>query len=186
MQRLFKLMCITALLTTLVGCSLTPPKRVQYSDEIKVEAQVEAIDRWARTFTVRMPDGQLQTLAAGFEVKNFEQLEVGDTIEARMYQSVVITLKKEGVPSIGSEESILVAQKGNKPAMDASQTYEIKARVLAIDIANNRIQLKSPHGTIETIQAQDPENLKWVKVGDIVVATITRGIAIQAKKLNQK
>ena len=39
-------------------------------------------------------------------------------------------------------------------------------------------------GTLETVKARDPEDLKRVEVGDIVVAKITRGIAIEAVKAN--
>lgn len=174
---------IASLLFTFIAACSTTPEPITYTDEMIIQAQVESIDKWARTFTVRMPDGKLMKFAAGFEVKNFEQLEVGDTIESRVYQSVLITIEKEGVPSVGSDQNLEMSEPGEKPGVEASQTYEIRAKIVSIDLANGTVQLKTAAGTVETIKARNPENLKKVEIGDIVVAKVTRGMAIEAKKL---
>lgn len=183
MAKSIKYLFVLLSVLSLSACSLFQETTIQYTDEIKVEAKIEGIDYWARTVTLRTQDGELVKLNAGYEVKNFKELEVGDTIESRMYQSVIITIEKDGVPSLGTDQKIERTEAGEKPGIDASQTYEIRAKVLAIDFNSNQVQLQTPMGTVETIRARNPENLKLIEVGDIVKANITRGIAIEAKKI---
>jgi hypothetical protein len=42
--------------------------------------------------------------------------------------------------------------------------------------------VKGPDGTVETVKARDPKNLKQLKVGDELVVSVYRAIAISLEK----
>ncbi len=46
-------------------------------------AVVEAIEAASRTVTLKKPDGTLVTIVAGPEIKRFEEIKVGDKVNAR-------------------------------------------------------------------------------------------------------
>ena len=64
------------------------------------------------------------------------------------------------------------------PGMAAMDTSIVTATVEAIDIEANTFKLKWPEGVVNEYVARDPENLKKVDVGDLVVVTYTEAIAI--------
>jgi len=50
--------------------------------------------------------------------------------------------------------------------------------VVAVDEANGTVTVKDPDGTVETVKARDPKNLKVFKVGDELLVSLSRAIAI--------
>jgi hypothetical protein len=50
---------------------------------VEVSAQVVGIDKAARTVTLIGPKGNVVDVAAGGEVRNFDQIKVGDLVVAR-------------------------------------------------------------------------------------------------------
>ncbi len=55
-----------------------------------VMAQVDSVDQSNRTFTFKNPDGDKVVLKAEPDLKGFDQLKVGDHIEARYTEAVAI------------------------------------------------------------------------------------------------
>jgi hypothetical protein len=59
-----------------------------------VTAKVEAIDPQQRTVTLRGPQGNSVTLKVGEQVKQFDQVQVGDEVVVRHTEAVVIAVQK--------------------------------------------------------------------------------------------
>jgi len=57
-------------------------------------ATVEAIDLQQRTVTLRGPQGHAVTLKVGAQVKQFDQVKVGDEVVVRHTEAVAITVQK--------------------------------------------------------------------------------------------
>jgi len=61
---------------------------------VKVSATVEAVDPATRSVTLKGPKGDLHTIVAGDEVRNFDQIKVGDKVTVKYLESLTIELKR--------------------------------------------------------------------------------------------
>jgi len=61
-----------------------------------VTATIEAIEASTHTLTLKKPDGTYVSVIAGPEIKRFDELKIGDKVNARYYDNLVIRLKKPG------------------------------------------------------------------------------------------
>ena len=58
------------------------PGKVSIADAVQVGATVKAIDKAKRLVTLKGPEGHTFVVQAGPEVKNFDQIKVGDEVVA--------------------------------------------------------------------------------------------------------
>jgi len=153
---------------------------VVYAETTTLHATVEAVDPATREVTLKGPKGKIVTIKAGPEVKNFDQIHVGDVLTARYLESVALVVRKtDAGPSANESRTVEVAPKGHKPAAKIVETKEVTATVEAIDYATRSVTLRGPEGNVRTIKV-DPsvKRLNEVKKGDQVVARYTEGLAI--------
>ena len=156
---------------------------VVYAETTTLHATVEAVDPATREVTLKGPKGKIVTIKAGPEVKNFDQIHVGDVLTARYLESVALVVRKtDAGPSANESRTVEVAPKGHKPAAKIVETKEVTATVEAIDYAARTVTLRGPEGNARTIKV-DPsvKRLNEVKKGDQVVARYTEGLAISVK-----
>ena len=67
--------------------------------EMRTEtAVVESIDASSRVVTLKKPDGTYVAVVAGPDITRFAEIKVGDKVNARYYENVVIRLKQPGEP----------------------------------------------------------------------------------------
>ena len=69
-------------------------------------------------------------------------------------------------------------EEGDMPGFAAMEQQIIVATLEAVNLETNTFKLKEPDGSINEYRAMNPDNLKRVVVGDIVVITITGAIAV--------
>jgi hypothetical protein len=157
---------------------------VVVADVLIVTATVEAVDKAKRTVTIKGQGGRSVTLMMGPEVKNFDQIKVGDTVQAKYVDAIALFVRKSGEPPDAAEmQAVSVAPKGKKPMAMALDTVEVTAKVEKIDHKNRLITLKGPEGKSTTIKV-DPrvKKLGEVKVGDEIVLRRTEAVAIEVVK----
>ena len=70
------------------------PGKVTLVEAVRISATVEAIDKATRQVTLKGPDGKTMAVTVGPEVKNFDQIKVGDVVVARYLESLTLELKK--------------------------------------------------------------------------------------------
>ena len=88
-----------AVLVSMARTAMAQTKTV--TSEMRTEtATVEAIDAASRTVTLKKPDGTYVMTVAGPDMKRFAEIKVGDKVNARYYDNVVIRLKKPGEPDV--------------------------------------------------------------------------------------
>ena len=73
------------------------PGKASIVEAVQVSAQVVGIDKATRTVTLKGPQGNSVDIVAGDEVKNFDQIKLGDFVVARYVQSLTLELKKTKV-----------------------------------------------------------------------------------------
>lgn len=157
---------------------------VVFAERSTVAATVEEIDRQQRLVTLKGPQGRTVTLKASDQVRNFDQINVGDTVQAEYLDAVAIVVRPAGTPAAtGEATAVGVAPPGGQPAATVVETRQITATVEAIDYDKRAVTLRGPRGDTRTVTV-DPsvQRLREVKVGDQVVVRHTEALALVVKK----
>jgi hypothetical protein len=152
------------------------------TNAVSISASVEAIDKAQRTVTLKGPKGNVKTVTAGPDVRNFDQIKVGDMVVVRYLESLTLTLKKDGKELRGKTEvtDAARAKAGEKPAGIVGKQVEVTANVIAVDAASQTVMLKGPQRTVD-LRIPDPAQFKLVKVGDQIQATYTEALALSVE-----
>ena len=160
----------------------TTPGKGTMANVAKLTASVEAIDAAARSVTLKGPRGNLTTLTAGPEVKNFGQIKVGDLVVVRYIEALTLELKKSGkeLRSRSDREASEKAKPGERPAAAAGRQVTVIADVTAVDRKKQVVTLRGPNRTVE-LKLRDPEQVKLIKVGDQVEATYQEAVAVSVE-----
>ena len=154
------------------------------ADAIELEATVKALDKGTRSVTLEAETGKTVTVKAGPEVKNFDQIAVGDKVEVDYVEALALHVEKTGgSPMAEVGAAIEKALPGQKPSVAVAGTVEIRAKVTALDKETRTVTLQGPEGNTRTIKV-DPKVKRFddLAVGDDVVARYTEAIAIAVKK----
>lgn len=157
----------------------TAPGKGGVAEVVKLTAAITAIDKASRDVTLKGPQGNEVTLTAGPEVKNFDQMKVGDQVNVEYVQALTLELKKGGglVVARTEQKGGAAAKPGDKPAGAAGRQVTIVADVIGTDPAKQTITLKGPKQTVD-MRIPDPEQFKRIAKGDQVEATYTQALAI--------
>lgn len=169
-------------LTLQAGDDVAATEKPSFSATQKVQLTtvVEAVDREARTVTLKGPQGNTRTLQAREDSNNIDQIEVGDLVNVEYVQNMSIEVfANDGMePGAGVMGATATNKEGETPGVMEMQTTVVTAIVEDINIEANTFKLRWPEGEIMEYEAQDPENLKKADVGDLVVVTYTQAIAL--------
>jgi ribosomal protein L6P/L9E len=149
---------------------------------VMISARVESIDKAQRQLTLKGPKGNVQTVTAGPEVRNFDQIQVGDMVVARFIESLTLTLKKDGKELRSKSEMADGARSaaGERPAGIVGRQVEVTADVIAVDAKTQTLTLKGPKQTVE-LKVPDPKQFALVKVGDQIQAVYTEALALSVE-----
>jgi hypothetical protein len=134
----------------------------------RITSTVEAVDRAARTLTLRGPKGSALTFAVGPEVRNFGEFRVGDLVVVRYLEATSIELKKAGA---GVRERVEGAPGGG------ARRVTMAAEVVAKDARRRTVSLRGAKQAVE-VKVASQDQLKLVQVGDRVEATYVEPAAI--------
>ncbi|APB99496.1 copper-binding protein [Polynucleobacter asymbioticus] len=158
------------------------PNEVAAADGIQIQGKVKSIDKQNRSVVVVGEQGKEVSLSLGPQVRNFDQIKVGDLVTLTYVQALALDLHKSvnggklGQPIV-AEESVRAAP-GSKPAGAMERTVTLTANVTKVDQKTQMVTLKGPNRTVE-LKVKDPAVLQKIKVGDQVDATYTEAVAIQ-------
>lgn len=152
------------------------------AETIKGVSYVEKIDPQTREVTLKREDGSLVTIVAGEEVRNFDQIRVGDIVEVEITEALALALEPAftQVRERRDEYSGYRAKLGDKPAAKTTHTVDITASVEAIDAKAREITVKGAKQTV-VLKVGDNVDLSQIKKGDNVRAVYEETISIQVK-----
>jgi hypothetical protein len=155
------------------------PGKVGVAHTVEGSATITAIDKATRGITLKGPQGDVMSITAGPEVKNFDQLKVGDVVKIGYLEALVLELKKGGGLKVEKTETAGAAgsQPGAQPAGVAGRQVTVVGDVIKLDAATQTITVKGPERTVD-LKARDPEQFKLIAVGDQIQATYTEAMAI--------
>lgn len=140
------------------GCTTTPeaPRQAQITDEVTAKATVVAIDGASRQLTLQGAEGPAMVLVAGPEVRNFDQIEVGDTLTANY--TVTVSARRLEADEFDTQEGAGIAaaraDEGQKPGAAIGAGMAMTVVVKSVDREQNIVVFTDPEGAIHAIEAQ--------------------------------
>ncbi len=149
------------------------------AETVQGVAKVTAVDAARRTVTFEM-DGVSKTIICGPEVRNFDQIAVGDNLKVTFVEAMAVYLQKAGVPAGGDEvSSVTLAPKGAKPGILVTDTVVMQSRIDAVNVKKRTVTITTPDGKTHTLKvAKSVKGLKDLKKGDDIVVRFTEALAI--------
>ena len=170
-----------AVLVPMAQLAMAQAKTV--TSEMRTETGIiEAIEVGSRTITLKKPDGTFVTTVAGPEIKRFEELKVGDKVNARYYENVVVRLKRPGESDVVSSAKGTTGSEQALPGGTKAKQVTITATITAIDPNTPTITFTGPSGWKYTSKVQDTEALAKVKVGDKVDIVWTEAMLVSVER----
>ena len=142
-----------------------------------VTASVEAIDSSNREVTVKKPDGTYDVFYVPPGMKRFDTLKIGDTVTARYYENMVLTVQKPGAQPKDSGHAAVTRSTEGAAGTTAHQRT-ITATITAIDLKAPSITFTGPNNWKYSTRVEDKEALAKVKVGDKVDITWTEAMIL--------
>jgi hypothetical protein len=159
------------------------PGKATVARAVEISARVVSIDKATRTVTLKGPKGNVVDVVAGDEVRNFDQIKVGDLVVARYAQALTLELRKVkgAVGDVTVSQQAARAQPGDRPAAAGARQVTAIATVIAVDPKKSTITLKGPRGNVVVLDVQNPDQFKVVKKGDQVEVTYTEALALSVE-----
>jgi hypothetical protein len=156
------------------------PGKVSATAATELKGTVKAVDKATRRVTLTGPQGRTVELIASDEVKNFDQIRVGDNVMVWYQEALSLELRKSKGP-LGATETIGTARSappGERPVTVVGREVHVTAEVVNVDPVKSIISLKGPRGNVVDLKVKNPDHFKVVKTGDLVDAVYTEARAI--------
>ncbi len=162
-----------------VGIELVGPGKYAGAFEESATVVVDSIDKASRTVVAKRANGDLLSIACGPEVKNFDQIKVGDKVVSRHIVALEMMLKKggDGIATRAESTETGSAKPGEKPAAYEAKKVAFVANVIAVNAKKQIVTLKGAKYTVD-LKIKDPAQLKLIKKGDQVEGVFIDAVAI--------
>ena len=159
----------------------TAPGVLKVAEGVQFQGKFKSVDQKTREVVIVGPNGNEFKTILGNEVKNFNQIKVGDIVTLTHVEILVADIKKPSKVEIRERvetEKAVTAKLGDKPAAAIERQVAIVADVTAVDEKKGTLTVRGATRTLD-IKVKDPKVLKGVKVGTQIEAMVTEIIAIE-------
>jgi hypothetical protein len=177
MKKTWVLLAAALLLVGMIGTCMAQSKEF-VRDAATMTATVESINLSDRTMTVKGPNGNYVDLVASSDVKRFSEIKVGDKINVRYYDTMVMRLKPAGEKAVDTATEAATPGKGAKPAGTVAKQRTITATITQLDPKVPSITFTGPNNWQYSSKIYDKKVLKTIKVGDRVDITWTEAVIL--------
>jgi Cu/Ag efflux protein CusF len=148
-------------------------------ESFTAHATVRGVDKSTRKVTLESEDGTKASFTAPPEMRNIDQLKVGDRVKATIAQRIVISVNSgSAAPSEAHAAMVARAPKGAKPGAIVAESFEVVSTVKAIDSAARRATLQFSDGSTKSVPVRADVDLGKYKVGDTVVIRVTEQLSV--------
>lgn len=182
-------MALFALL--LAACAKEPnePAPVSIEGTEEVTATVEAIDLNTRMVVLKASDGAEFAVVVDPEVRNLDQVKVGDRVVAQYRESLGAELVKRGdgsgdtaAPSVSTTSAR--AADGAMPGATSSTQTRQTVRITNVDTKNHIVSFYGSDGLARVLPVHTPQGQEFIaklKAGDEVELTYTEAVAMSVE-----
>jgi len=159
------------------------PGKVGVSQTVKMTATVVSIDLGSRDLLLIDSQGKMHKVNVGDQVRNLDQVKVGDKVSAEYTEAISLQLKKRGTdaPPASAETALIRSPKGTKPGGAVGRKVTAFATVVAVNAKTQFVTLRGPLGNEYDLQVQDPAQFNAVKKGDELEVIYTEALAISVQ-----
>lgn len=157
------------------------PGVLKVAEGVQVQGKFKSVDQKTRQVVIVGPNGNEFKTTLGNEVKNFNQIKVGDIVTLTHVEIFVADIKKPSKVEIRERvetEKAVTAKLGDKPAAAIERQVAIVADVTAVDEKKGTLTVRGATRTLD-IKVKDPSVLKGIKVGTQIETVVTEIIAIE-------
>jgi hypothetical protein len=181
------ILAVGAASALLWGCAApTPPAPLQRESAHQVEATVVGIQKEKRLVSLRGPEGRMLTVEAGPEVRNFDQIQVGDQVIASYYEAVGFALVKPGASDGASDAGLIAgrAKAGDRPAAAVGRFAKTTVTIESVDQKTYTVTFKGTDGLTRAVPVATPEGRAFaskLRPGDQVEITYEEAVAISVE-----
>lgn len=182
MPRTFKLTFV-AIAALLAACASEPPTTdAAYCCDSRVAtANITSIDASTREIGLTTEEGDDIVVPASPEVRNFDQLEVGDKVNITLTEAVAVKMASEA--ERGEQFSSVAAGRavtGEKPGLSVGSLTEQVVEFISYDDATGTASFINADGVVQSVSVR-PELREFAKArtkGELIAAAIERSFAI--------
>jgi hypothetical protein len=185
-----------AVLLLLVSCASKPEDEKNTStayrqgvpggtwvESYRVPVTVGAIDPASRKITLVASDNSRNTFTAGPDFNGFDQLRVGDQVQAAVARELVVFLRQHGLPpDADTSAAKALIKEGEQPGILRSDTVEKTAKITAISPNHGEATVQFADGTTRNITVRRDVNLYSVKLGEEVVIRTRSAVVLNLEK----
>jgi hypothetical protein len=152
-------------------------------ESYRVPVTVAAIDPASRKVTLVASDNSRNTFTAGPDFNGFDQLRVGDQVQAAVARELVVFLRQHGLPP-AADTSVAKAliKDGEQSGVLKADTVEKTAKVTAISLNKGEATLQFADGTTRNITVRRDVDLSNVEVGEEVVIRTRSAVVLNLEK----
>lgn len=168
------------------GSSGAPPAEPQpraIVQEISAASgEVDDIDRVGRTVTIKSAGAVQYPIYVGPDLPVFDQLNRGDIVTIRFYDSVIVDLTpgaRLGPIEVTTAEAQKHLDRGDAQIMNQTK---LTVTIDTIDIATHQVTYHGFDNRRVLRQVQDLRMIEGLKVGDVITITYTRARAAAIEK----
>jgi Cu/Ag efflux protein CusF len=152
------------------------------AEVVTVKARVDSIDKATRRIVMTGPEGRSMSVVAGPDVRNFDQIMVGDTVVLKHFQALAVDLIKrpgsDGIREMVQREGVMVSPQGGMPGSMAGRETVIIANVWSVDKKRQIVTLRGAREGLREFKVKDPARLAAVQVGDQVELKYVDAVAV--------
>ena len=116
-------------------------------DVVRTSATVTKVDVAKRKLSVDLDDGKHKTLKVDKNVRNLDQINVGDKLKLSYAEEMLVAVGNSKDP-VGAERTglVAIAPKGAKPGGLMVETTSMTGKVLAVDPAKHHLTIQDTDG----------------------------------------
>lgn len=149
-----------------------------------ITSTVISIDHDTRIVTLKDEQGEPFSFTVDEEARNLAQMNAGDLVLAEYMQTFSVYVLTTKNPETAAAEIVTMglAKEGDMPGFGVTGSIIEVLTVEEINLKENTFKLKNDEGIVQEFTSQNPDNLKKVEEGDVVVMSYTEGFAISVEK----
>jgi len=151
-----------------------------------ITATVEAIDLPSRIVGLVGPEGNALVVQVGDEVRNLDQVKVGDRVRVEYFEGLLAELLPPGSDprAVALTDAVARAAPGERPAGGMGEAVSARVVIEFVDTLRNVVQFTGPKGKKRVVRVEKPEfraMLRTLKPGDVVELTYFEAVAVKVE-----
>jgi Cu/Ag efflux protein CusF len=157
------------------------------AEVVTLKARVDSIDKASRRIVLTGPEGRSMSVVAGPDVRNFDQINVGDIVVVKHLQALAVDLIKspgsDGIREIVQREGVMISKPGALPGAIAGRETIVVANVWAVDKKRQIVTLRGARDNLIDFKVKDPAKLAAVQVGDQIELKYVEAVAVAVTRV---